>query len=570
MMSVFLTQLDQWALGALMMFYHLLGVQQIPHEPDPNWSVVEQWAKQTDGSYRLTIESQTIQSVCRDGRARYIVFPQTYEGRQEVFVDTTRIYSNEMDQAWHLKSVLDRILVNCDLLKHSKKVTFQSTVQLEYYISLNKFPFAVSKSPPDQFLFDLSYILSATISLFLSIIGTIVLFVMNVRQFKLLGLGIGITMLMLTHVPGYFVSIEIGYAHLIQMVGTFLIAYFYMLDKIPIISSKKFRNVYVIFLAVSIVVSLNHRATDQFLMLSMAFIVIVGGLLYAVCKKNLKLGVRANFLIVLTIAFFDVYRGQAYREGYANLAGLVIVVMIFEIINVVRNVYKINLKTKRIEGNLESERKLLQKINSSNEHLKSIIHDLKAPITSLNFSLQEETINKSRILLISKRFDTIFENLSNDKSNANASWYSVKTLKANLEEVCLEMGSIFKKISIKVADSFDGYVYYFTDDFKNTLSEILLNAFKAAERNSVDAEVSIELENLLEEFKITVSDNSGGVSETILKNLSARGITSGSSGLGLWMIKKRLSEVGGGMTYRNKGYGFEICLTYPKKNKLVD
>ncbi len=548
------------------MFYHLLGVQQIPHELDPNWSVVEQWAEQHDGTYRVTMESQSIQNECLEGKSKYIVFPQTYEGKQEVFADDLRLYTNEMGEPWHLRSVLDRIVISCELVKYSKKITFQSTVQLAYYISINKFPFTVGRYPHDQFLFDLSYILSATISLFLSIVGTIILFVMNVRQFKLIGLGVGIAMLMLTHVPGYFLSIEISTAHVIQMFGTILVAYFYMLDKIPMISGKRFRIIYLVFLMVSVGISLNHRATDQFLILAMAFLVIFGGLSYAIIKKDLDIGVRTNLLIVLTIALFDVYRGQAYREGYANLAGLVIVVVIFEVINIVRNVYQINLKTKKIEGNLESERKLLHKINSSNEHLKSIIHDLKAPITSLNFALQPEVIDKSRILLISKRFDKIFENLSNDNSNTSASWYSMKTLAANLEEVCLGMDSLFKKISIRIEDNCDGYVFYFIEDFKNALSEILMNAFKAAEKNAVAAEVAIQLESVETELMVTISDSSGGVKESILKNLSERGISTGNSGLGLWMIKKRLAEVGGAMTYRNKGSGFEICLTYPKKN----
>jgi signal transduction histidine kinase len=392
---------------------------------------------------------------------------------------------------------------------------------------------------------------------------------MNVRQFKLVGLGIGISMLMLTHVPGYFLSMEMSTAHLIQMLGTFLVAYFYMLDKIPLVSTKEFRKIYLVFLIVSACISLNYRATDQFLMLVMAFFVIVGGLIYGVFKKNLDFGIRFNLLVVLTIAFFDVYRGQAYREGYANLAGLVIIVVIFEIINIVRNVYQINLNTRRIEGNLESERILLQKINSSNEHLKSIIHDLKAPITSLNFALQPEIINKSRILLISQRFDKIFEALSNDKSNTHASWYSVKTIAANLEEVCLGMDGLFREISIKVADNCEGDVFYFIEDFKNASSEILMNSYNAAVKNSVPAEVSIKVECLANNLKIYFIDKSGGVNQRILKNLSERGVSTGKSGLGLWMIRNRLSEVGGGITFANKGNGLEVCITYLKQARGI-
>ncbi len=568
-MSEFLTHLDQWALAGLMILYNLMGVQDIPQELNPHWVVVERWSAQKDHSYRLILQSLTIQNECRQGGAEYILFPQTYEGRQEVFADDIRIYTNELDKPWHLRSVLDRIVINCDLVLNSKKVLFQTSTQIKYYASINSFPYAVSKYPADQFLYDLSYILSATISLFVSFVGTMILYVMNVRHFKLLGLGVAIAMLMLTHVPGYFVSSYIGRFHVVQMLGAFLIAYFYMLGKIPMLSNKRFQVVFFALVLFSVYVSIGFRNTNQFLMLAVAAATLIGGLIYGVFSRHLTVGIRANLLIVFPIALFDVYRAQAYREGYANLAGLVIIVMIFEIINIVKNVYHVNLKTKKIEGTLDSERKLLTKISASNEHLNSVIHDLKAPITSLNFSLQPEIIDKSRLLLISQRFDKIFENLSNDSSNSMADWYPVKTMTANIEEVCLGMGSIFKSISFSKAEDLSGNVYYFIEDFKNTLSEILMNSYNAAIKNSVSAEVNIRMECMVTDVKIYFMDKSGGVNQIILKNLSERGVSTGNSGLGLWMIKNRLSEVGGGINFANKGNGLEVCITYLKQTKGV-
>jgi signal transduction histidine kinase len=247
---------------------------------------------------------------------------------------------------------------------------------------------------------------------------------------------------------------------------------------------------------------------------------------------------------------------------------LVIVVITFEIINIINNVYQIKLKTKRIEGSLVSERKLLEKLNLSNDHLKEIIHDLKAPITSLNFCLQSLPIDKDKLILISKRFDRIYENLAMDSSNPIANWYSIQTLIVHLEEVCLEMGGIFQKFNLNKPENMDGMVYFFVEDFKNALSEVLMNSYKAASKKAIVSEASITIQNLDKEVKIFIQDKSGGVSEHFLNNLSERGVTTGNSGLGLWMVKKRLSEVQGELSFANKEGGLEVCFKYMKKSRL--
>ncbi len=566
-MTELLTSLDQWAFKVLMLLYHLMGVQDIPGEASPHWKVVERWTEQAGGYYRLVLESDTAADECRSGRAKYIVFPQTYGAKQEIFSDSRRIYTNEMDQAWHLRSVLDRVVISCDLLYETKKLTFQSSSVSKYYASINKYPYGVIKYPGDQILFDLSYILSATISLFVSGVGTLVLYAMSLKNFKLLGLGVAIATLMFGHVPGYFLQVHVNVAHLLQMIGTFFMAYFYTLDKISFVSSKQFRNAFLFFVCTAVMVSLDFRNTNQLLMLAVASATTVFGMLYAAFNFKLDKGIRTNLFIVLLIAHFDMYRAQAYREGYINLSVFVIVVITLEIVNIFKNIYKAALKTKKIEGSLESERKLFQKVNSANELLKEIIHDLKAPITSLNFLLQATEIKRAQAMLIADRFNKVFSKLSADSSKPMTSWLSVKLILDSAVEVCMEMESLFKKIIVSKPENTEGSVFVIRDDFKNALAELIMNAFKAHGEQSTEAEILVKIENFEREIRIFVIDKAGGVSDSMLHNISKKGFTNGGTGLGLWMIKKNLSAVEGELSFSNKDGGFEVCMKYNKKSE---
>ncbi len=150
-MTHFLEGLDQWALEVLMVIYHLLGVQDLPKEPNPHWQVIERWAPQPDGHYRLILESTTIQDECRSGRAKYIIFPQTYLARQQIFADSIKVYTNEMDKEWHLSTVADRPVINCDLIKIANTIRFVDNSYLPFYASINNWPMVIRNYPTDQF-----------------------------------------------------------------------------------------------------------------------------------------------------------------------------------------------------------------------------------------------------------------------------------------------------------------------------------------------------------------------------------------------------------------------------------
>lgn len=549
-----------------MILYHLMGVQDIPREASLHWKVVERWSEQPGGYHRLVLESDTAAEECRSGRAKYIVFPQTYMAKQEIISGATRLYTNEMDRDWYLRSMLDRVVIDCELLRETKKLIFRTTSTSKYYASINKYPYSLMAYPGDQFLYDLTYILSATISLFVAGVGTLVLYAMGLKNFKLLGLGAAIATLMFGHVPGYFLQIHVSMAHLLQMIGTFFMAYFYTVDKIHFVSSKHFRNVFVLFVFFSVIAAFNFPNTNQFLMLAVANATTIFGILYAVLNFKLEKEVRINLFIVLLIAHFDMYRAQAYREGYINLSVLVIVVVTLEIVNIFTNIYRSALKAKKIEGNLESERKLFHKVNEANELLKEIIHDLKAPITSINFLSQAREIKANQVLLIADRFNKVLSKLYADSSKSMASWMSIKLLMSITLEVCAEMGSLFKKINIVEPEDKSGDIFLFREDYKNALAELIMNAFKAYGDQSINAEICVKVENLEKEVNVYVIDLAGGVDDNMLKNISQKGFTTNSSGLGLWMIKKKLSEVNGNLLLGNKNGGFEVCMKYLKRN----
>lgn len=551
-----------------MVLYHLMGVQDIPSEASPHWKVVERWTEQPGGYHRLILESNTAAEECRSGRAKYIVFPQTYLSKQEVFVDGNRIYTNEMDKEMYLLRIIDRVVVSCELFKDAKIVQLSATAIMKYFSSINHYPFFTKKYPQSQFFYELNYLFSAAISLTVTIVATIVLFALKEVSLTFLGMGISIFLLMNSHAPGYIVPISLSKTHLVMMVGAFGLSFFYMRGRFKIFSKPIASALFAVLLFLSILVSIDNRNTTQLIMISMGTLTVVVGIASSIFIKKMTKLDRASLFIVLLAAAIDLYRSQAIRDGLLNLSILIVAVILFELTRVLNRIYNTRIKSENMEGRLFSERKLLNKINEANEMLREAIHALKAPVTSLNFISKSTAINPEHLTQITERFNSILTNISSESSTSSVNWYSLKYLHGLILEIASEMQGLFKNIHIEDCGLNICYAFFGAEDIKNSIAEVLMNSYKAGGHQIGKISVRVKLVELSDTIEIILEDDGGGISNKILKNLGEKGITTGSTGLGLWTIKKKIAKVGGKVTLSNKQNGLQVIITLNKQLNL--
>jgi signal transduction histidine kinase len=563
--TAFLDGLDQWALQVLMMLYTLMGVQDIPREPDPHWQVVERWSEQPDGHYRLILKSNTIQKECLEGRAKYIVFPQSYMAKQEVYADDVRVYTNEMDEKWHLRSILDRPVISCELFLKHVEIKFVTTVNMKYFSSTNRYPSISFLIPNDYYLYDLNYIMAAVVSIVVTFLGGTVLFVMGKRDLKLIGMGFSIFFLMIAHVPGYFIKADLATAHLTLMVSSIALSYFYISRKISIVSRKEIGFFVLGWCLLGILLSINHRNTNHVIMMGTSLFTTTFGILYAIIAKKIQFKDRLILILVLSAANVDMYRSQILREGYLNLSILVVAVIIFEIFSLMNHAYNTKIKSQKIEQNFLVERAFKIKTEEFNEILSSTIHNMKAPLTSLNFHIKNNTVNLENLKYLSERFSSILDHeLATNKADE---YEAVSDLMQSIEVVCVEMRPLFEdiKIDIEILDQ-ASLVFFNTKKIKNAISEILLNSLKAAQKNNLKPIVKVNLTEDSNYFNVNIVDNSGGIDSKLIHYLGNRGFSTAGTGLGLWFIKKNILDSGGKIKFSTDNRGLSVSLNLLKKN----
>ena len=201
-MSVFLESLDQWALGVLMGICTLFGVQDLPSYTDPDWKLEESWTPVGE-YYRLVMSSESIQKKCRSGRANYIIFPQTYMGKQEIFADNIRVYTNEMDQDWFLKSIFDRPAISCDFFGYAKKIDFVVVSYEKYFASITKWPFLSDSYPKTQIFYSVLYAIVGILSAVSGVIFFLIATFLGEKGHHILFLSLSIFLLMCSHHSAY-------------------------------------------------------------------------------------------------------------------------------------------------------------------------------------------------------------------------------------------------------------------------------------------------------------------------------------------------------------------------------
>ena len=209
----------------------------------------------------------------------------------------------------------------------------------------------------------------------------------------------------------------------------------------------------------------------------------------------------------------------------------------------------------------QEEQVVYEKAKASRNLAKQVAHDLRSPISFLEFSVEENDVDG-----IKKAVDRL-KKVSNDLLDKNKDPLR-KTESVNLTEVCSSLVNE-KSFSGKVLrfDSVgrDLYVKSQGDKLLRVLSNLLNNAFEAIDD---DGEVKMILEEFDSYARISIKDNGKGIPKDVIDNIGQQGYSYGKelgNGLGIHYAKSCVQNWSGAFRIESEcGVGTTVVVEHQK------
>ena len=298
-------------------------------------------------------------------------------------------------------------------------------------------------------------------------------------------------------------------------------------------------------------------------------------------KKNIIQYFVTVFIFAISVSIFAYIQYHFIQNVAFNPFDYIIPIIVGAIFGVLLTRIRILMRKLNIEREIVIEKN--KKIHS---YVGTIIHDLKSPLSAI-YSLMDLFSEENNLLsneqkkilsLMKQSSSTMLENISLILDNTRLE-LGVKpdylevgnpyyTIQSSIDKYIIE--SLNKSISIqRLIDKNLPLVEYDKDLLDRILSNLISNAIKYSPSNT---QIKIYSEVFAQRLNIVVKDEGLGMSDEDLKNvfqefkkLSARPTGKESSmGLGLFVAKKLVDQLGGEIVARsegkNKGSAFEIKL----------
>lgn len=558
--SEFLNQLDQWALGVLMLLYQLMGVHDIPRELDPNWIVVERWVKRPDGHHQLLIESKTIQKQCAQNKQAYVIFPQSYLAVQKIYLDKILIYTNEGEKKWHLISTLDRPVVSCNTISESMVLRVEYTSYLEYFTSINSL-FFVGKYPSDQFFFGTFYLLVGFASLCIALFCFIVANFFNEKNYFLLIMGISVQLLMYAHYSGNLFVLDVKILHLLILVSLLGISGAIIFDERILKLNKS--NYYIYFLAFGVLAFTSYSRAN----LTQLYIILIASMAilifyYASFLSNKGRSRKVLYFSIATLALKDLYASQVFRNSFLHLSLLCLVLTVFIALKTLAILYYKKINFFREKERLRGELKVASNFSEINNRVRQVIHDLKSPLTSLNFIVSSDKNKFIPIVSPLERIGEIINSANTGLDKFSADWFSLRLIEAIVKSLLLEKSSMLKESVIFNPVDLDTEVYIEPEKLKTIIAELIDNSVKHNENKTISVKFELFSE---QHIVLKYSDNGVGIRKNIFSYVGIQGFSTSGTGLGTYMIKSNLESWGGEFKIISTNEGYSCLLKLQKR-----
>jgi len=223
------------------------------------------------------------------------------------------------------------------------------------------------------------------------------------------------------------------------------------------------------------------------------------------------------------------------------------------------------------------------KMASMGEMIGNIAHQWRQPLNNLSLSIthfidkiENDDFKDNDIAKFKEKYKNSIITM-NDTIDEFKNFFQVDNQKTTID-VC---NSIKQSISMiddslkfhNIAIDFKDHICPIYEGKKTELSQVVLNIIT----NSKDAfvindikngKINIEVRETKDDIFIDISDNAGGVSESIISKLCDPYFTTkenkGGSGIGLYMSSMILQQIGGSLQMQNYKSGLKTTITIPK------
>ena len=274
-----------------------------------------------------------------------------------------------------------------------------------------------------------------------------------------------------------------------------------------------------------------------------------------------------SIIIVFCLSFF--YIEISWHENFIApklfTNGLVLA-LIISIIFIAVYVYILANSSRKISKALNQTQIALinqKKVSEIGSLASAAVHELSTPLNTIFLILgdlkKEKIINdnlKSEILLLetqANRCKEILLNLSKDPHNVTDTFLQKTTISnlVNLNFAKFLKNKNYLKINIQKLKINDEPLIKFSDEIMYGLGNIIQNTIEHA-RNSIDVHISWNKEYIF----VSIKDDGKGFTNEILEEIGNPYISSKNSensmGLGIFIAKNLIENIGGNMKFYNK------------------
>lgn len=563
--NILLSSIDTFALKILFATYSLLGIKDIPSNANSDWIVRERWVHQSDDTYRTIMISESLSSRCSKLESGFVIFPQTYMGQMKIYADDQLIYTNSLSKTWNITQLMSKPLYSCELFKNTKEVKLEINAYMQFFASVSGYP-EISESFPVQYVFyDEIFVISSVVSLFLGIIGAILMAEFSTISEAVIYLfqQIGFFLLVVSHVPGRYFDISLALAHSIVVVGGFLGLIALILNTVEMKMSK-FKVLIPTITPILILSYLFYGYKNATHLL--VFLLIIASLLSSLflCVYKIKsLKVKKDYLItslyilLFILILFDGAGSQIKRDSYLHLSSIALIGTAITFLLVLKGFNSQQIKLLTTSLRLDSELKKIATISSLNNVYKEIIHDIKSPVMSLSFLLSDVDKNKSLISSIGDRVKSILARLEEQNLSRIADWYSGATFLSKIKSIKEEKSVVYHNFNILLQsiDLTEIEVYYDPIDLIVIIEEVFDNSLKYSDGSMI---IKIDHDKKTKQLNcIFTNYNKNHKTEIDLIKIG--------SGFGLINIRKKILEMKGDVEVSYDEKYFSIHLKFKAK-----
>lgn len=533
---------DQVSFKILIFIYSFLIGNGLPVHEDIDWEVINHWEPQSDNLYLLTLESRTIAEKCKQNPKAHIVFPSVNLSVNSIMIDGKLHETNKLQDDLILSEVFYKPVLPCTVAKDAKLVRQEIRSYVQYMGAIKSYPKMILPSIGFYLLnSDLFFIATLFVILITFLSSAISL---TSGWSKRHGYGLILNLLVLVVLlfisPGKFFEISMIYTN--ELFLPVLVLSIYMIGYFANILSLKKTLLTVLIAVVIYILSIGSKNTIQLLsLLAFPFILLwIVHVIYIYYRQYrsemLDIGLfRIQIVVMCLVVVAAVYDGFVSRLTFNYFVFLPFAYVMVSISNFIEILHTINLQRHsnfKLRSEMQIQSKYIANLVGNNEKYLEILHDIKSPLTGLNFFLSKDANRDQESLkLINSRFRDLLKRSENVLFESKGSWVDADVLVARIKDaVRLYQDQILISVEIKRTGSKE-FIFCNETEFNSIVIELLDNSIKAG---TVSAEILIFIED---KFRLVYKN---GIVQSRAKVTRDK-----STGRGLQFIRNRIQAWNG-------------------------